>query len=230
METEMAGKHQQPQVAAIVMALEERFGIPQRTEVMDPLSNLMLTILSQNTNDKNRDQAYRRLRERFPGWEDVMRADVNAIEEAIRPGGLARQKSERIQNILNWIEERYGRLNLDVLCQMQPQQAIDLFCQLKGVGVKTISVVLMFSCGMDIFPVDTHVHRICRRLGLVPDKASAEKTFWLMRPLVPAQKSFSLHMNLLRLGRTICLARKPRCEQCPLSAYCHFYRQAVNRK
>lgn len=230
METEMAGKQQQPRVAEILMALEERFGIPQRTEVLDPLSNLILTILSQNTNDKNRDQAYRRLREQFPTWEDVLRADVNAIEAAIRPGGLARQKSERIQNILNWIEERYGRLNLDCLCQMQPQQAIDLFCQLKGVGVKTISVVLMFSCGMDIFPVDTHVHRICRRLGLVPDKASAEKTFWLMKPLVPAQKSFSLHMNLLRLGRTICLARKPRCEQCPLSAYCDFYPQAVHRK
>lgn len=219
---------EQQKVAAIVDALEKRFGSPQRTEVMDPLSNLMLTILSQNTNDRNRDQAFRRLRERFSTWEDVMTGDVRVLEDAIRPGGLARQKSERMQHILRWLWERYGRLNLDFLCQMEPQEAIDLFCQLKGIGVKTISVVLMFSCGVDIFPVDTHVHRICLRLGLVPDKASAEKTFWLMRQLVPTNKSFSLHMNLLRLGRTICLARKPHCEQCPLTAYCHFYRQSTH--
>ncbi|MDZ7263373.1 MAG: endonuclease III [candidate division KSB1 bacterium] len=223
-------ENQLQKVAAIVTALEGRFGVPKRTAAMDPLSNLMLTILSQNTNDKNRDQAYRRLRDRFPTWEEVMAGDLAAIEEAIRPGGLARQKSERMQNILRWIGERYGQLNLDFLCQMEPQQAIDLFCQLKGIGVKTISVVLMFSCGQDVFPVDTHVHRICRRLGLVPNNVSAEKTFWLMQPNVPANKSFSLHMNLLRLGRTICLARKPRCEQCPLTAYCHFYFQSTHQK
>lgn len=210
-------------VGRIVTALEQRFGIPDRKSAIDPLSNLILTVLSQNTNDKNRDQAYNRLKERFPTWEQVMGADVKQIEEAIRPGGLAKQKSERIKNILNWIYQEYDSLNLDNLCTMAPGEAIEKFCQLKGIGVKTISVVLMFSCGIDIFPVDTHVHRICRLLGLVPTNVTAEKTFWLMQSRVPDGKSFSFHMNLLILGRTICLARKPRCEQCPINQYCDYY-------
>jgi endonuclease-3 len=209
--------------AKVTAALEQKFGIPRRDSILDPLSNLILTVLSQSTNDKNRDQAYRRLTERFPGWDQVMKTDVREIEDAIRPGGLAKQKSENIQNILRWIQQEYGSLNLDSLCDENPDATIEKFCQLKGIGIKTISVVLMFSCGVDIFPVDTHVHRICRRLGFVPDKATAEKTFWLMRSLVPTGKSFSLHMNFLKLGRTICLARKPRCEECPISKHCDFF-------
>jgi len=210
-------------VAKIVKVLEKKFGIPQRKSDVDPLSNLILTVLSQNTNDKNRDKAYQRLKEKFPDWEKVMQADVKQLEEAIRPGGLAKQKSTRIQNILTWIHDEYGSLNLDFLCTMNPDDTIEKFCQLKGIGVKTISVVLMFSCGVDIFPVDTHVHRICRLVGLVPQKASAEKTFWLMKPIVPKGKSFSLHMNFLKLGRSICLARRPRCKQCPINQFCDYY-------
>jgi len=210
-------------VANIVASLEDKFGIPQRKTNLDPLSNLILTVLSQNTNDKNRDQAYHRLKESFPTWDQVMGANVKKIKAAIRPGGLAKQKSERIKNILKWIHQEYGSLNLDNLCTMNPEEAIEKFCQLKGIGVKTISVVLMFSCGIDIFPVDTHVHRICRLLGLVPKNATAEKTFWLMQPHVPEGKSFSFHINLLKLGRTICLARKPRCEQCPISSFCDYF-------
>jgi len=210
-------------VAKIVKVLEKKFGIPQRKSDVDPLSNLILTVLSQNTNDKNRDKAYQRLKEKFPHWEKVMQADVKQLEEAIRPGGLAKQKSTRIQNILTWIHDEYGSLNLDFLCTMNPDDTIEKFCQLKGIGVKTISVVLMFSCGVDIFPVDTHVHRICRLVGLVPQKASAEKTFWLMKPIVPKGKSFSLHMNFLKLGRSICLARRPRCKQCPINQFCDYY-------
>ena len=203
--------------------LEEKFGIPPRDNVMDPLSALILTVLSQSTNDKNRDHAYRRLREKYPNWEEVMNGDVNIIADAIRPGGLANQKSERIKAILKWIRDEYGSLNLDSLCDMDTDAIIEKFTQLKGVGVKTISVVMMFSCGIDIFPVDTHVHRICRRLGFLPEKATAEKTFWVMRPLVPKGKSYSLHMNFLKLGRTICFARKPKCEICPVSGVCEFY-------
>ncbi|MDZ7377237.1 MAG: endonuclease III [candidate division KSB1 bacterium] len=210
-------------VEQIVAALEQHFGVPERNTELDPLSNLILTVLSQNTNDKNRDRAYQRLRAAFPTWEAVMQAPVEAIETAIRPGGLAKQKSLRIKNILEWIYQHYGALNLDALCAMDPEEAIDTFCQLKGIGVKTISVVLMFSCGVDIFPVDTHVHRICRRLGLVPANASAEQTFWLMQPVVPPGKSFSFHINLLNLGRSICLARKPRCSECPISQHCDYY-------
>ena len=215
-------------IVKIVTALEHHFGIPERKSHLDPLSNLILTVLSQNTNDKNRDQAYQRLKEKFPTWKQVMKADVKLIETAIRPGGLAKLKSERIKDILKWVHQEYGSLNLDNLCAMNPEEAIEKFCQLKGIGVKTISVVLMFSCGIDIFPVDTHVHRICLLLGLVPKKATAEQTFWMMQPLVPEGKSFSLHMNFLKLGRTICIARKPLCEQCPINRYCDYY-QAVQQ-
>ena len=134
-------------VANIVASLEDKFGIPQRKTNLDPLSNLILTVLSQNTNDKNRDQAYHRLKESFPTWDQVMGANVKKIKAAIRPGGLAKQKSERIKNILKWIHQEYGSLNLDNLCTMNPEEAIEKFCQLKGIGVKTISVVLMFSGG-----------------------------------------------------------------------------------
>jgi endonuclease III len=207
----------------ITLTLENKFGQPKRENIIDPLSNLVLTILSQSTNDKNRDTAYEQLRDRFPSWEKVMNAKVKEIAAAIRPGGLANQKSERIKNILKWIIEEYGSLNLDCLCDMEPDKTIEKFTQLKGVGVKTISVVMMFSCGVDIFPVDTHVHRICRRMDFVSDKASAEKTFWEMRPIVPKGKSFSLHMNFLKLGRTICYARKPQCKKCPVNHLCHFH-------
>lgn len=217
-------------VEKIVAVLETEFGIPQRFDILDPLSNLILTVLSQNTNDKNRDVAYQRLKQKYLTWETVMTGELSEIENAIRPGGLAKQKSERIQNILKWIFQEYGRLNLDKLCEIDPNNTIEKFTRLKGIGVKTISVVLMFSCGVDIFPVDTHVHRICLRLGLVPEKSTAEKTFWLMQPLVPDGKSFSLHMNFLKLGRTICLARKPKCTVCPLQKWCDYYKIKLSSK
>lgn len=219
----MASEEIARRVEKVTKILEENFGIPKRKDISDPLSSLILTILSQSTNDRNRDTAYKRLREKFPTWESVMNGDVSEIAEAIRPGGLANQKSQRIKDILSWIHQEYGKLNLDFLCEMKPEEILDTFTRLKGVGVKTISVVMMFSCGIDIFPVDTHVHRICRRLGLVPERASAEKTFWEMQPLVPKGKSYSLHMNLLKLGRTICLARKPKCEKCPVQGECDFF-------
>ncbi len=206
----------------ITQRLESFFGVPKRESVLDPLSNLILTILSQNTNDKNRDRAYQQLRAKFSNWEEVMKANVSSIASAIRPGGLANQKSQRLKNILKWINQEYGSLNLDGLCQANPDNTINKFTQLKGIGVKTISVVLMFSCGTDIFPVDTHVFRICRRVGFVSEKTTAEKTFWHMRHIVPKNKSFSLHMNFLKLGRTICLARQPKCAICPIKQLCDY--------
>ncbi len=212
--------------AQVTQILENVRGIPQRKNPLNPLENLILTILSQNTNDGNRDIAYQQLKRRFLAWEDVMDADVRDIADAIRPAGLGNQKSRRIQDILRWIYEHYGALNLDVICDMDPREVMDTFCKLKGIGVKTISVVLMFSCGVDIFPVDTHVHRLCKRIGLVPpDTKSPEKTFDLMQSRVPQGKAFSLHMNLITHGRTICKARKPLCDQCPLTEMCDYYKR-----
>lgn len=210
--------------AKVAAILEQTMGVPQHVKPMAPLDNLMLTILSQNTNDVNRDKAYKELTTRFPCWEDVMNADVADVADATRTAGLANQKSQRMQNILRWIHAHYKTLDLDFICGMNPQEVIDTFCQLKGIGIKTISVVLAFSCGVDIFPVDTHVHRLCNRIGLVkPQTASAEKTFALMQDRVPAGKAFSFHINLINHGRRICKARKPLCERCPLNARCDYY-------
>ncbi len=206
--------------ALITARLEEAFGEPRWRSGDTLLDTLILTVLSQSTNDRNRDQAFARLRQAFPDWEAVSRATAVHIAEAIRPAGLANQKSVRIRDILRWIHATYGTFDLDFLCDQDPHAVREAFLQLKGVGIKTISVVLMVSCGADVFPVDTHVHRICRRLGLVPQKVSAEKTHALMQPLVPRGKSYSLHMNLLKLGRTICQARKPRCAECPVALWC----------
>ncbi len=206
--------------AKITTLLEEAFGEPLWQGQGKPLNSLIKTILSQSTNDRNRDVAYKRLRERFPEWEMVMNAPQEEIAEAIRPAGLSNQKSRRIKDILDWIKQSYNTFDLSFLCDSDPEEVMRTFLQLKGVGIKTISVVLMFSCGHDIFPVDTHVHRICRRLKLVPDNASAEKTHWLMQPLVPPGKSYSLHINFLRLGRTICRAQKPKCPECKLNSLC----------
>ena len=213
--------------AKIVHILEQSMGIPPFDEQpMPPLDNLMLTVLSQNTNDVNRDKAYHTLRRRFPSWEEVMNAEVTEIADAIRIAGLANQKSQRMQNILQWIHRQYGILNLDFICDMNSQEVIDTFCQLKGIGIKTISVVLAFSCGTDIFPVDTHVHRLCNRIGLVkPQTKSAEQTFSQMQMRVPEGKSHSFHLNLIYHGRAVCKARKPLCDQCPLAYHCDYYEE-----
>jgi endonuclease III len=210
----------QLQVSKVVQRLEAAFGEPKWQGNGDPLGDLILTVLSQSTNDNNRDVAYGRLRERFPDWKEAMEAPATEIADAIRPAGLGNQKSVRIKDILIWIYKTYGDFDLDFICDEDPQQIIDTFIQLKGVGIKTISVVLMFTCGVDIFPVDTHVHRICKRLELVPENATAEKTHHLMQPKIPTGSCYSLHMNFLKLGRTICQARTPKCPECPLKDIC----------
>lgn len=204
----------------VVALLEERYGVPRRKEVIPPLDCLILTVLSQSTSDLNRDRAFASLKKAFPTWQCVMEANVGDVEKAIRVGGLSNQKSARIQEILRWVKERFGELSLDCLKRMKPVEAIDTFTQVKGIGVKTVSVVLLFSCGKDVFPVDTHVHRICKRLNLVPQSASAEKTHLLMASLVPKGKAYSFHVNLLKLGRQICRPSKPGCDICSLGKLC----------
>ena len=212
--------------------LEAHYGIPGRKAAhADPLRSLVLTILSQNTTDVNAARAFDAMEARFSGadgrveWAKVAQAPVDELAAAIRSGGLSRQKSGRIQNILTWIRETYGGYRIDLLREMDPLSAIETFTRLKGIGVKTIAVVLAFSCEMDVFPVDTHVHRVCRRLGLVKATLSAEKTFWAMREVIPPGKSFSLHLNMIRLGREICKARKPGCGGCPLAGLCDYARE-----
>ena len=217
-------------VIEIIPLLEQKYGVPEWNRRGDPLASLVKTVLSQSTNDLNRDRAYDTLIDNFPTWYDVMNAHPEKIAETIRVAGLANQKSVRIKEILQWIEKTYGSLNIDFICDMDPDEVTKTFMQLKGIGIKTISVVLMFTCGVDVFPVDTHVHRICRRIGFLPDNASAEKTHWHMQAIVPDGKSYSFHMNLLKLGRTICKARNPKCPECPIQKYCQFGQRVMNEK
>ena len=217
-------------VASMVRALEMEFGEPQLTSRPDPLSCLISTILSQNTNDRNRDKALSRLREMFLTWEEVARASSQEIAEAIKVGGLANQKSQRIKDILQWVEQNQGRLSLDFICSMSLKEAMETLGRLKGVGLKTSSVVLLFACGKEVFPVDTHIARICRRIGLVSPGAPAEKIFHQMKGLVPPGKSLSFHLNLIKLGRAICRARIPLCPRCPINDYCDYWHREGEAK
>jgi endonuclease-3 len=216
-------------VARVTRILERRLGKPDPWEPEgDPLEVLLVTILSQNTNDVLRDRAYERLRERFATDEALLAAPVRSIAAAIRVCGLHRQKAERIKRVLRWSLGRFGALSLEALCRMPTEEAFAALASINGVGPKTAAVVLLFGCGRDIFPVDTHCHRTVRRLGFLPARQltgtrfGREQTFLAMQPLVPKGKALSLHLNLIRLGRTICRAPRPRCYECPLVTECRF--------
>ena len=200
-------------VKRIALLLEKRYGIPEREGKEDPLDILIQTILSQNTNDLNRDRAYQRLKSRFPLWEDVLNAKIKTIISAIRPGGLAGQKTRRIREILRWIKKREKRLSLSFLKGMDSEEIKKLIGGLKGVGPKTVHCLLLFGLERDAFPVDTHILRIGKRVGFIPERMDAVKAHPWMVPLIPKGKSLSLHINLIRFGRSICRARRPQCEE-----------------
>jgi endonuclease-3 len=187
---------------------------------LDPLAELVSTILSQNTNDRNRDRAFDRLRERFPTWEEVRDAPLDQIEEAIRPAGLAQTKAPRIQGALCRITKERGRLSLEFLAKLPLEQARAWLNSLDGVGPKTAAIVLLFAFGRPAFPVDTHIHRLSRRLGLIPSKASREKAHVLLEELLPAEIYYTFHLNLIQHGRETCAARRPACQGCSLLDLC----------
>jgi endonuclease-3 len=197
-----------------LLLLETHQGVKSWPGFSDPLECLALTILSQNTNDRLRDIAFDRLKKRFPEWEQVMQAPVEQVQETIQIAGLSRQKSARLQEVLRWIKVRFEELSLEALQELSNDEAMELLTSRKGIGVKTAAVVLLVALGRDLCPVDTHVHRLAGRLGWVPPSTNAEKTFQLLQPAIPRGGGYSLHMNLLQFGRTICQARKPLCLQC----------------
>lgn len=203
--------------------LLQAYGEPTWRPHLDPISELVSTILSQNTNDTNRDIAYDRLRDRLPTWEAVRDADVDTVIEQIRPAGLANQKGPRIQQALRFVTEERGELNLDFLADLPVDEAKDWLCSIKGVGPKTAAIVLLFSLGRPAFPVDTHVHRVTKRLGLIGEKTSREKAHDELEQLVPAQDYYPFHLNVIRHGRQVCTSRKPHCEDCSLRDLCDYY-------
>jgi endonuclease-3 len=182
------------------------------------MGGLVLAILSQNTNDRNRDRAFGRLRERFGSWEEVALASPSEVEEAIRPAGLSKVKSERIINCLRTLKGGDG--TLDSLKGMSLEEAEGFLTSIPGIGLKTARCVLLFQLGLPAFPVDTHIMRVSKRLGWIPEKASARKAHEILQNSIPHDLVLDLHINMIRLGRTLCRPRNPRCGQCPLLEEC----------
>ncbi len=209
-------------VRAIRDRLRLIYGIPAAPPHGHPIAELILTVLSQSTNDRNRDVAYLALRERFPDWEAIRDAPVDEIEEAIRPGGIAKVKSARIKSILRAISDTAPghELSLDWLPERSVSEAQAYLCSLPGVGRKTAACVLLFALGMRDVPVDTHVSRVGSRLGLFRPGAPFQELHDTMLALTPPGEELELHMNLLRHGRRTCLARRPACPNCALRRMC----------
>jgi endonuclease-3 len=204
--------------------LRDVYGIPATAPHGHPIAELVLTVLSQSTNDRNRDVAYLRLRERFPTWEQVRDAPLAEVEEAIRPGGISKVKSERIQAILRAITERpepaATEPSLDWLADAPLEQARDYLVSLPGVGRKTAACVLLFAFGRREVPVDTHVSRVGMRLHLLQPGAGFTALHDQMLALTPPGEELELHVNLLRHGRRTCHARRPACGACALARMC----------
>jgi endonuclease-3 len=208
---------------ALHETLLEYYGYPEWRTVLPPLDELVATILSQNTNDTNSGRAYEMLRARFSTWEEVRDADPQEVIDTIRTAGLANQKGPRIQAVLREITAEIGSLNLDFLRELTAEEAIAWLLKFKGVGPKTASIVLQFSLDKPAFPVDTHVYRVTGRIGLRPPGMNAEQAHSHLARLFPPETYYAAHLNLIRLGREICQARKPLCPACPVKHLCDYY-------
>lgn len=191
--------------------------------MQDPLAELIQTILSQNTSDVNSDRAYAALRERYgEQWEAVRAAPVHELADTIRTGGLPNLKARRIKLVLDRIADRRGALDLGFLRDIPLEEGRSFLQSLDGVGPKTAACVLLFACGKPAFPVDTHVHRVSQRLGLVGPKASPEQAHAELEAFVPPDLAYAFHMDLIRHGREVCKAQRPRCGACPVASLCPY--------
>ena len=207
----------------ILNLLEREYGNPEWRPNQDPISVLVQTILSQNTSDVNSGTAFRSLVTSFAKWEDVADADVDAIVQSIRSGGLERIKAQRIKQVLREIMQERGRLELDFLSQLSLSDAEDWLLKLPGVGLKTARCVLLFALGMPALPVDTHILRVARRLGLISPKASPQEAHHLLGIIVPPQEVYQFHVLMIEHGRRTCHARRPHCWECVLKEICPSY-------
>ncbi|HKY49995.1 MAG TPA: endonuclease III [Candidatus Limnocylindria bacterium] len=205
---------------AILTRLARVYGAPPAPRRLPPLDELILTVLSQHTSDTNRDRAYADLRAKFRSWDEVAGAPLPALARAIYRGGLGPTKAVRIRGILRELRERGIVLDDHALMGMRSRSLWDLLLSLTGVGPKTAACVLLFSLGRPFFPVDTHVHRVARRLGLVDDRADAVTAQEVLQANVPPGDMYALHMHLIRHGREVCVARRPLCSQCVLFTLC----------
>ena len=202
--------------------LIEAFGEPTWRNPLPPVDELVSTILSQNTNDVNRDRAFDSLRAKFPTWEQVCDADTDEVIEAVRVAGLANQKGPRLQNVLREITAERGSLDLSFLNDVPLEEARAWLTKFKGVGPKTAAIVLCFSLNRPAFPVDTHIYRVTGRIGLRPEKISVEQAHPYLEDVFPPETYYTAHLNIIRLGREVCNARKPKCPECPVQELCDY--------
>ena len=200
--------------------LLEAFGEPIWRNPLPAIDELVSTILSQNTNDVNRDRAFNALRAKFPTWEEVRDAKEKDVIATIKPAGLANQKGPRIQKVLQEITKERGSLDLDFLADLPIEEARAWLTKFNGVGPKTAAIVLCFSLGKPAFPVDTHVYRVTGRIGLRPEKMTVEQAHPYLESVFPPETYYAAHLNIIRLGREVCNARKPLCPQCPVKSLC----------
>jgi endonuclease III len=202
--------------------LLEAFGEPVWRNPLPAMDELVSTILSQNTNDINRDRAFNALRAKFPRWEQVRDARTSEVIAAIRSAGLANQKGPRIQQVLRAITEERGSLKLDFLADLSTEEARAWLTKFNGVGPKTAAIVLCFSLNKPAFPVDTHIYRVTGRIRLRPEKMTVEQAHPHLEALFPPETYYAAHLNIIRLGREVCNARKPDCPKCPINKLCDY--------
>ncbi len=210
---------------AISSRLREQYGYPAWRPHLPPVDELVSTILSQSTSDGNRDKGFYALKARYPDWESVRDAPVPDIEDTIRPAGLAKQKAPRIKHALEYVTEQRGALSLDFLETLPVDEAKAWLTKIDGIGPKTASIILLFCFNRPAFPVDTHVHRVGQRLGIIPPKTSADKAHPILEAAAAPDDYYADHLNIIRHGREVCKARQPRCEACFLSDLCQYFQQ-----
>ena len=210
--------------------LLEFYGEPIWRNPLPPIDELVSTILSQNTNDINRDRGFNALRAKYGTWEEVRDAPAQEVIDAIRPAGLANQKGPRIQQVLRSITEERGGLDLSFLADLSVEEARLWLTRFNGVGPKTAAIVLCFSLGKPAFPVDTHIYRVTGRIGLRPERMTVEQAHPHLESLFPPETYYAVHLNIIRLGREICQARRPRCEVCPILNLCDYGRATKSNR
>ena len=212
-------------IFSVIDILENLWGQESNPPVLsheDPMDGLILTLLSQNTNDRNRDRAFSSLKKEFPAWKDVLHASQDAIAKSIKVGGLAKVKSERIKSITESVMLRFGEPSLRQMGSFNKDQIVSFLQGLPGVGPKTIACMLVFEFQIPAFPVDTHVHRFCVRMKWVPEKTSSHSIQQIMENVLPRERMLGAHLNIITHGRKLCYARNPKCKECPLSVICPF--------
>ncbi len=208
-----------PDIDRVLDILDELWGnerTPPRLGHEEPLDGLVLTLLSQNTNDRNRDRGFAALKAAFPSWSETASAPVEDVEEAIRPAGLARTKSARLLEILGRIKDKFGEYSLMPLKMSSDSEALDFLSSLPGIGAKTVACVMLFDLGRPAFPVDTHIARFSRRMKWAGESLPPEKIQTLLEEWIPKERFLGGHINIIEHGRGLCHARKPKCDQCPL--------------